>query len=260
MISSVGVQRVNRQTFERHGGRWLGALGAGFVLMLAVGAPAIAATSSRVTTHPGPGTGPGHGYGYGYGGFGPPPGVSDPDGRGQILLERLEAFRRELREHQQSGSQATGSPTPPAKNPTPTPTTTVPITTPPTTPPTTAPPAATVAVTPPVGPTAAIATATPLATHAATTGTAGHAGSRSATLGGPAAASPPAGGVPVHTPQTRVSTPITRVLGSAPSYGLLFTLVGAVLVFLAVQSRMDRRDPRIARAPIDAYRDFRDFE
>lgn len=247
MISSVGVQRVNRQTFERHRGRWLGALGAGFVLMLAVGAPAIAATSSRVTTHPGPG----------HRGFGPPPGVSDPDGRGQIFSERLEAFLRELREPQQSGSQATGSPTPPAKNPTPTPTTTVPITTPPTT---TAPPAATVPVTPPAGPTAAIATATPLATHAATTGTAGHAGSRSATLGGPAAASPPAGGVPVHTPQTRVSTPITRVLGSAPSYGLLFTLVGAVLVFLAIQSRMDRRDPRIARAPIDAYRDFRDFE
>jgi len=221
--------------------------------MLAVGAPAIAATSSRVTTHPGPGTGPGHGYG----GFGPPPGVSDPDGRGQILLERLEAFLRELREHQQIGSQTTSSPTPPAKNPTPTPTTTVPITTPPTT---TAPPAATVPVTAPGGPTAAIATSTPLATHAATTGTAGHAGSRLSTPGGPSAASPPAGGVPVHTPQTRVSTPITRVLGSAPSYGLLFTLVGAVLVFLAIQSRMDRRDPRIARAPIDAYRDFRDFE
>jgi hypothetical protein len=53
---------------------------------------------------------------------------------------------------------------------------------------------------------------------------------------------------------------VTRALRTARSYGLLLILAGAVLAFLAVQSRVDRRDPRIARAPIDAHRDFRDFE
>ena len=187
-----------------------------------------------------------------------PPGFGDPHGRGPQLLAYLEAFLRELRSRHDSGSQTASTPTPPANNPPPPPTTpptTTPVTTPPT-PPVTSPPAPTVPVT---APTVAIATATPLASRAGATRPSPASTARSSTPGLLASPTLPTGGVPVHTPQQRGSQ-ITRVLGSAPSYGLLFTLVGAVLVFLAVQGRVDRRDPRIARAPIDAHRDFRDFE
>jgi len=249
----VGVQRTIRHDWQRRNRRrGLGALGAGFVLMLAFGAPAVAATATRLTTD-----GP-----WRPGGGGPPSGVGDPHGRGGDLLACLEAFLRELRSRHVTGSQTASNPTPPARNPTPTttpPPSTTPVTPPPTTPPVTTPPAATAPVTAPTGPTVAIATATPLATRAGVTRPAGRTTSRASAPGGLGSATPPAGGVPAHSPQKRGGQ-ITGVLGSAPSYGLLFTLLGAVLAFLAVQSRVDRRDPRIARAPIDAHRDFRDFE
>jgi len=242
---------TNRHVFQGRGARrGLGALGAGFVLLLAFGAPAVAATAVRAPTDgPGPHAG------------GPPPGFGDPHGRGPQLLACLEAFLRDLRSRHDSGSQTASNPTPPRTTPTtpPTPPPTTPVTTPPTTPPVTTPAAPAAPVTVPTAPTVAIATATPLATRAGATRPSTASAARSSTRGGLASPAPPAGGVPVHPPQQRGSQ-ITRVLGSAPSYGLLFTLVGAVLAFLAVQSRVDRRDPRIARAPIDAHRDFRDFE
>jgi hypothetical protein len=53
---------------------------------------------------------------------------------------------------------------------------------------------------------------------------------------------------------------VARVLQTAQSYVLLLSLAGAVVLFLAVQSHLDRRDPRIAHAPVRDQLEFRDFE
>ncbi|HEV2309066.1 MAG TPA: hypothetical protein VGU73_00970, partial [Acidimicrobiia bacterium] len=53
---------------------------------------------------------------------------------------------------------------------------------------------------------------------------------------------------------------VARALQTAQSYVLLLSLAGAVLMFLGVQGRLDRRDPRIARAPVRDQLEFRDFE
>jgi hypothetical protein len=52
---------------------------------------------------------------------------------------------------------------------------------------------------------------------------------------------------------------VARALRTARDYGLLLALAAAVIFFLGIQGRVDRRDPRIARAPIDDQLDFRDF-
>jgi hypothetical protein len=41
---------------------------------------------------------------------------------------------------------------------------------------------------------------------------------------------------------------------------LLLSLAGAVVLFLGVQGRLDRRDPRIAHAPVRDQLEFRDFQ
>jgi len=53
---------------------------------------------------------------------------------------------------------------------------------------------------------------------------------------------------------------VARALQTAQSYVLLLALCGVVVLFLAVQGHLDRRDPRIARAPVRDHLDFRDFE
>jgi hypothetical protein len=49
-------------------------------------------------------------------------------------------------------------------------------------------------------------------------------------------------------------------LRTARSYGALLALAAAVLIFLGVQGRLDRRDPRILSAPVEDHLPFRDFE
>ena len=243
MTSSVGVQPADRpaRLHRARRRRCLGALSAGFVLALTVGAPALAATTTRV--------GADGGYGAGSGSATHPGGDAGQPDHDPRLLACLQALLRELRDHRGSGSStSSGSPpttTPPTTTP---PTTTAPVTTPPTTAP--------VAPAAPAGPAVVVAEVTPLAAHRTATVPAGRGSS--ATRGAPAAASPPAQ-LPVRAPRSRVSQS-SRALRTARSYGLLLTLAGAVLAFLVVQSRVDRRDPRIARAPIEAHRDFRDFK
>jgi hypothetical protein len=53
---------------------------------------------------------------------------------------------------------------------------------------------------------------------------------------------------------------VARALQTAQSYVLLLSLAGAVVLFLAAQGLLDRRDPRIAHAPVRDRLDFRDFE
>jgi len=53
---------------------------------------------------------------------------------------------------------------------------------------------------------------------------------------------------------------VARALQTAQSYVLLLSLVGAVVLFLAVQGLLDRRDPRIVRAPVRDHLEFHDFE
>jgi hypothetical protein len=226
------------------GRRRLGALSAGFVLALTVGAPALAATPAHVAADGGYGTGSGSAH--------PGGDIGQPD-HDPRLLACLQALLRELRDHRSSGSSTSGSP-PTTTPPTTTPPTTVPVTSPPNTAPAT--PTAPAAPAAPAGPAVVVAEVTPLAAHGTATVPAGR-GSRT-TSGAPSAASPPAQ-LPVRAPRSRVSQS-SRALRTARSYGLLLTLAGAVLAFLVVQSRVDRRDPRIARAPIEAHRDFRDFE
>jgi hypothetical protein len=53
---------------------------------------------------------------------------------------------------------------------------------------------------------------------------------------------------------------VARALQTAQSYVLLLALCGVVVLFLAVQGHLDRRDPRIARASVRHHLKFRDFE
>jgi len=185
-----------------------------------------------------------------------------PDGRGQIFSERLEAFLRELREPQQSGSQATGSPDAAGEEPHADPhhdgadhhprrpTTGAARGDGPRHPPR-------------PRPTAAIATATPLGHPSAR-----HIRDRRARRlsvrdagrpGGRVAAA--AGGVSRRTRRRRGSARRSPGGWAAPRRTACSSPWSArCSSSVAIQSRMDRRDPRIARARSTAYRDFRDFE
>ena len=105
----------------------------------------------------------------------------------------------------------------------------------------------------------------------------GHAriGPRAATSGQPSlGAHTPAApvGVPGAPPASAISAPpprsfipipsvskgsVARVLATARSYSLLLGLAAAVLMFLIVQGRLDRRDPRLTHAPIQAHLKFK---
>jgi hypothetical protein len=61
--------------------------------------------------------------------------------------------------------------------------------------------------------------------------------------------------LPLPTPKGGVG----RALQTAQASTLLLGLAAAVLIFLGVQGRLDRRDPRLARAPIEERLDFEDF-
>jgi hypothetical protein len=71
------------------------------------------------------------------------------------------------------------------------------------------------------------------------------------------AAAPPSPAPPATAPRRGA---VARALGTAGSDGALLALVAAVVVFLLVQGRVDRRDPRILSAPVEDHLDFRDFE
>jgi hypothetical protein len=77
----------------------------------------------------------------------------------------------------------------------------------------------------------------------------------------PAAVSPPrAPSSPAAAPATAPRSPVGRALRTARSYGALLALAAAVVVFLLLQGRLDRRDPRILSAPAEDDLSFRDFE
>jgi hypothetical protein len=80
--------------------------------------------------------------------------------------------------------------------------------------------------------------------------------------GGVVGAAPPqqAPTPPAAAPQTVPRSPVARALRTARSYGALLALAGAVLAFLLIQGRVDRRDPRIVSAPAEDRLSFRDFE
>ncbi len=53
---------------------------------------------------------------------------------------------------------------------------------------------------------------------------------------------------------------VAQALRTARSYSTLLALAAAVVVFLLIQGRLDRRDPRILSAPAEDQLPFRDFE
>jgi len=90
---------------------------------------------------------------------------------------------------------------------------------------------------------------------------------RRATAGPAAGSTPPAvftAAPPTPSQILPLPTPgkggVARALQAAQSYALLLALCGVVVLFLAVQGHLDRRDPRIARASVRHHLKFRDFE
>lgn len=257
MRRSVGKQRGSRRAPRIRGGpgRTIAAFCTGFLLVFSLGAATAAAASpstpARVLTH-------GDGYDSGQG-----------SREAQEFARELRAFFEGFRDRLRHSESAQGTPPPQMTSTPPTTAPRTPTTTP-STPPTTR-PAPVPSTTPPgVGGSPGPATPGPAGANAAATATvvpgvparvaaAGSATPRGAgEAGAPASGSPPQVTFPFPGPGGHGA--VIRALRSAGSYGLLFVLLGAVLVFLAVQGRVDRRDPRIARAPVDAHLDFRDLE
>jgi hypothetical protein len=131
---------------------------------------------------------------------------------------------------------------------------------PPVTTPTTAPPVSVPSVTgpPPAGPSGATAAARTVPLNAASANVA----AASTGNGGAPGAGPPqrAPSPPLAAPATTPRSPVARALRTARSYGALLALAAAVVIFLLVQGRLDRRDPRILSAPAEDGLSFRDFE
>jgi hypothetical protein len=84
----------------------------------------------------------------------------------------------------------------------------------------------------------------------------------------PAASSTPRGsrsGGPARTvPATRADQPperdlVSSVAHAARSYAPVFALVGLVLVFLFLNGRVDRREPKLATAPVDGRGEYLEF-
>jgi hypothetical protein len=138
-----------------------------------------------------------------------------------------------------------------------------PVTTPRTVPvpvPATAPPVTVLGVTgpPPAGPSGGTATARTVPLNAASANIA----AASTGNGGAPGAVPPqrAPSPPLAAPATTPRNPVARALRTARSYGALLALAAAVVIFLLIQGRLDRRDPRILSAPAEDGLSFRDFE
>ena len=89
----------------------------------------------------------------------------------------------------------------------------------------------------------------------ASAATSAGAGGALAAISPPFAPSPPAA-----APATVPRSPVARALRTARSYGALLALAAAVVAFLMIQGRVDRRDPRILSAPAEDRLSFRDFE
>jgi hypothetical protein len=243
--STLGKQRVNRRS-HRNGAvcRFLAALGAGVILTFGVGAPiAAATTSARDGGDPGPRGG--------------------GDQRFREYLERLEqrilAEERERERERGEGTQ-TQSPPPPVVRPTPPPTIPVPVTVPPINLPHLPSPPNLVGAIPALPAGSAVSARTvPGTPTAGTAGTAALGGIINATPSG-AGASGQAASPPAAAPSTRTRSPVARALRTARSYGVLLALAAAVVVFLMIQGRVDRRDPRILSAPAEERLTFQDFE
>jgi hypothetical protein len=147
------------------------------------------------------------------------------------------------------GVQA-GSP-PPAVHP--------PVTTP-TTVPAPAPPVTVPSVTgpPPAGPNGGTAAARTVPLNAASANVVAASSGNGGALG---AVSPQrAPSPPLAAPATAPRNPVARALRTARSYGALLALAAAVVIFLLIQGRLDRRDPRILSAPAEDGLSFQDFE
>jgi hypothetical protein len=225
--TSLGKQRASRRS-HRNGAvcRFLAALGASVILGFGVGAPIAAAQSaSHVPLHDGGGD------------------ASRAD-QNDHLRQRFEHLfdqvRSEHRDRNQQGMQ--GQSTPPVTVP--------PVTVPPL--PVTVPPVnlPNVIGSVPATPSAAAASARlnpPWAALAAAAGT----------RGAPGAVPPQQALTP---PAALPRNPVARALRTAQSYGALLALAAAVLAFLMIQGRVDRRDPRILSAPAEDRLSFRDFE
>lgn len=238
MSSSSLGNRANGRG-DRNGAvrRFLAAGAACVVLSFGVGAPLAAAqASATIARHDGGGDS-------GQGDHG--------DQALRQLLERL--FQRLLAELHEQDHQAVQSPPP-----TTTPTTTPPVTVPavPPGPVTTPVPVGVPAVVPiPVGAISGGAVSASSARHATATGD-GLAAPAAGGSGTPRALTPPAA-APATTPR---ASSVARALRTARSYGALLALAAAVVVFLLVQGRVDRRDPRILSALAEDHMTFRDFE
>ena len=237
--SSQGNQRVNRRS-HRNGAvcRFLAGHGASVIVGFGVGAPIAAARAPAAVPFRDAGgeVGPG-------------------DQRGEQLrgvLERL--FQQLLAERRERNyGMHEGSP-PPAVHP--------PVTTPATVPapvPATPPPVTVPSVTPPLpAPSGATPAARAVPSNAAS---ANVAAASTGNGGAPGAVAPQrAPSPPLAAPATPPRNPVARALRTARSYGALLALAAAVLIFLAVQGRLDRRDPRILSAPAEDGLSFRDFE
>jgi hypothetical protein len=233
MIRSAGKQRGDRSARGNDGVslRCLAALAASAALVLLVAAPAAAALSARAPAHAGhDGSGSG----------------DHPAGDGADPGRHHDGVHHHHDDDGQPPSQQGSGSTPP---------TTVPPTTVPTLP-------VTLPTLPPLLPPAA-----PVTAAAVTPSGAFATSARSVTAGPAAGGTPPAVFTPAPpTPSQILPLPtpgkggVARALQTAQSYVLLLALCGVVVLFLAAQGHLDRRDPRIVRAPVRDHLEFQDFE
>ena len=229
--TSLGKQRASRRS-HRNGAvcRFLAALGASVILGFGVGAPIAAAQSvSHVPLHDGGGDAS----------------RADQNGHLRQRFERLfEQVRAEHRERDHGGMQGQSTP---AVNP-PVVASQPPVTVPPVNPPN-------VIGSAPATPSAAAASARLNSPPAGRTAAAVGTGGAPAAVRPQLVPTPPAA-----APATVPRNPVARALRTARSYGALLALAAAVVAFLMIQGRVDRRDPRILSAPGEDRLSFRDFE
>jgi hypothetical protein len=239
--STLGKQRADRRNDRNGAGRrFLAALGASVVLGFGVGAPIAAAqTGAPVPRREGGGSN------------------SRSDNGDARLREQVERLSRELVAERHERERRDASP---PVGPTVTSPTVPPLNVPVIVPRIALPPVGVPAVAArPSGPVTASATPTASRTGAGFAGAVGRTGVNGTPAGAgaaPAAAPNPPAAAPSTTPRSGVA----RALRTARSYGALLALAAAVVIFLGVQGRLDRRDPRILSAPAEDHLPFRDFE
>jgi hypothetical protein len=238
--STLGNQRVNRRR-HRNGAacRFLAALGASVILGFGVGAPiAAAAAPATVPLHDGGGD------------------VGAGDQHREQLREVLERlFQRLLAELRERDHVVQAASPPPEVHPPVTTATGVPAPVPATTPPVAVPG---VTGPPPAAPSAGGAAARTVPLNAASADlAAASSGGGGASDAVPSQRAP---SPPLAAPATSPRNPVARALRTARSYGALLALAAAVVIFLLIQGRVDRRDPRILSAPAEDGLSFQDFE